>query len=110
MNQQKQLLKSIIDKELQEIDEELTTQNNSDISGVIEFHIKHGIRDIEQRLADNDEAELECPYGTTDELKKTMNKQLLNLELCLQYYYRACYFGTLEEQKTYRNKIMDLLD
>lgn len=110
MNLQHQLLKSIIDKELQEIDEELATEDNSDISDVIKFHIKHGIRDVEQRIADNEEAELECPHGTLDELKLSMNEQLLNLELNLQYYYRACYFGTGEEQADYKNKILAMLN
>ena len=109
MNQEYQLLKAIIDKELQEIDEELATQDNSDIASVVSFHIKHGIRDVEQRIADNEETDLECPYGTPDELKRNMNKQLLNLELCLQYYYRDCYFGSGEEQKCSRKKVMDLL-
>ena len=110
MSIESQLLKSIIDKELQEIDDELASQDNSDIESVVKFHIKHGIRDIEQRVADNEESELECPYGTSEELKRRLNEQLLNLELNLQYYYRACYFGTSEEQTAYKNKIMALLD
>lgn len=110
MSEQCQLLKSIIDKELNEISEEMSSEDNSDISSVVEFHIKHGIRDIEQRIADNEEAELECPYGTSDELKKSMNKELLNLELNLQYYYRACYFGTNEEQADYKKKILKLAE
>ena len=110
MNQRYQLLKAIIDKELQEIDEELTTLDNSDIETAVAFHIKHGIRDIEQRVEDNEEAELEYPYGTSDELVQSMNKQLLMLELNLQYYYRACYFGTEEEQQSFRKKMMDLLE
>ncbi len=109
MNPQQQLLKSIIDKELQEIDDELVTEDNSDIADVVKFHIKHGIRDVEQRIADNEEAEIECPHGTSNELKQSMNAELLNLELNLQYYYRARYFGTQEEQINYKNKILAML-
>ena len=91
------------------IEEQLAAQDNSDIASVVDFHTKHGIRDVEQRIADNEKTDLECPYGSPDELKRNMNKQLLNLELCLLYYYRDCYFASAEEQKCSRKKIMDLL-
>jgi len=110
LSHQQQLLKSIIDKELSEIEEEINNENNSEILKAVAFHIKHGIRDIEQRVADNEEAELEYPYGTSDELVKSMNSQLLQLELNLQYYYRACYFGTDEEQTVYKDKILNMID
>lgn len=109
-NKKNQLLKIIIDKELQEIDEEMATLDNSDISTVIEFHTRHGIRDAEERRDANEATELEFPYGTSDELKELMNTLLLDLEVLLQYFYRACYFGTLEEQNTYRNKILAILE
>jgi len=105
-NKQKQLLKEIIDKELQEIDEEMATLDNSDISAVIDFHTQHGIRDAEQRRDENEAAELEFPYGTSNELKQSMNALLLDLEVLLQYFYRACYFGTAEERDTYRKNIL----
>ncbi|MCU7801112.1 MAG: hypothetical protein KZQ70_13490 [gamma proteobacterium symbiont of Lucinoma myriamae] len=109
-NKQHQILKTIIDKELQEIDEEMATLDNSDIATVIEFHTKHGIRDAEERRDENGTTELEFPYDTSDELKKSMNALLLNLEVLLQYFYRACYFGTAEEQNTYRNNILAILE
>lgn len=104
------LLKSIIDKELREIDEEMSTQDNSDISSVVEFHIKHGIRDVENRIAVEELTELEFPYGTSGELKMAMNRSLLTVELLLQHYYRACYFGTGSEREKYRKEILEQLD
>ncbi|MCP3851371.1 MAG: hypothetical protein GY694_14175 [Gammaproteobacteria bacterium] len=110
LSQQQQLLKSIIDKELYEIEEEVSNEDNSDISTVIAFHIKHGLRDVEQRVIDNEDAELEYPYGTSEELVKSMNPQLLQLELNLQYYYHACYFGTDEEKAANKDKILNMID
>lgn len=108
--QQKQLLKAIVDKELQEIDEEMATLDNSDIATLIEFHTRHGIRDAEERRAENEASELEFPYGTSAALKESMNGVLLDLEVLLQYFYRACYLGTPEEQMAYRNDILTLLE
>lgn len=109
-SKQYRLLKAIIDKELQEIDTEMATLDNSDIASVVEFHINHGIRDVEQRMVENQLTELECPYGTPDELIRTMNQSLLKLEALLQYYYRACYFGNRQERETCRKKIFQQLD
>lgn len=109
-SEQYQLLKSIIDKELQEIDEEISTLDNSDISTLIEFHTRHGIQDAEERRDENEATELEFPYGTSNELKESMNVILLDLEVLLQYFYRACYFGTVEEQNAYRNDILGMLE
>lgn len=109
-SEQYHLLKAIIDKELQEIDAEMATQDNSDIASMVDFHINHGIRDIEQRIADNQLTELECPYGTPDELISSMNQSLLKLEALLLYYYRACYFGSRHERDLYRKKILKQLD
>ena len=39
-----------------------------------------------------------------------MNVILLDLEVLLQYFYRACYFGTVEEQNAYRNDILGMLE
>ncbi|GEM_PF-6402567 len=105
-----QLLKAIIDKELGEIAEEMSTLDNSDINSVIKFHIKHGIRDAEERQADNEPSELEVPYGTSAQLTQSMNTVLLELEVLLQYFYQACYFGTTEEQSKYKKSILALLD
>ncbi len=103
---QKQLLKAIIDKELQEIDEEMATLDNSDISTVIDFHTRHGIKDAQERQENNEPTELEFPYAISDELKKAMNTDMLELEVSLQLYYRSCYFGTAEEQMRYRHAIL----
>lgn len=107
---QYQLLKSIIDRELNEIDEEMATQDNSDISTLIAFHVEHGIRDAEQRKKDNEPTELEFPYGTSFELIKSMNDILLTTEVLLQYYYKSCYFGTKKEKVSYRNQLNSLLE
>ena len=109
-SEQYHLLKAVIDKELEEIDEEMSTQDNSDISTVVAFHIEHGVRDVEQRIADNGQTELEFPYGTPDKLIASMNQLLLHVEALFQYYYRACYFGSGEEQEQYRQEIMDQLE
>ena len=104
------LLKAIIDKEIAEIDEEMATENNTDVASVISFHIEHGIRDVEKRLSDGAPTELEMPYGTSDSLKDSINQTLLNVEALIQYYYKACYFGTEEEQRDYRDKIFKLIN
>jgi len=109
-SEQYRLLKTIIDNELQEIDAEIATQDNSDISTVVQFHIRHGIRDVEQRIVNNQLTELECPYGTSAGLIRSMNRSLLQLEALLHYYYQACYFGSLHEREALRKKILQLLD
>ena len=104
------LLKAIMDKELDEIEEEMATVDNSEITSVISFHIEHGIRDVEQRLSDGSPTELEMPYGTSDTLKESINQSLLNLEALIQYYYKACYFGTEEDKRSCKYRILKFLD
>ena len=106
---QYRLLKAIIDKELAEIDEEMATQDNSDILSVIAFHIEHGLRDVEKRIAENGPTELEFPYAISNELKASMNRSLLTVEALLQYYYQACYFGTQDEIERYQREIREQL-
>lgn len=108
-SEQYRLLKTIIDKELAEIDEELATQDNSDILTVIAFHIEHGLRDVEKRIAENGLTELEFPYTVPEELKASMNRSLLSVEALLQYYYQACYFGTRDEIERYLREIQQQL-
>lgn len=107
--EQYNLLKAIIDKELGEIDEEMTTQDNSDVSSAVKFHIEHGVRDVEERIAGNGTTELELPYGISDSMKCSMNELLLNVEALLQYYYQACYFGSREQVEHYRQNILEQL-
>ena len=107
---QRQILKAIIDQELYEIEEEMATQDNAEISSVIAFHLDHSIRDAEQRLNNNEPTELEMPYGVSDALTASINRTLLKLEVMLRYYYRACYFGSVAEQADCRRQLLDLVN
>lgn len=110
ITEQRQVLKAIIDLELREIEEEMATQNNAEISSVIAFHIDHSIRDAEQRLKNNELTELEIPYGVADDLSASLNRTLLKLEVLLRHYYRACYFGSVAEQTACRRQLLDLIN
>ncbi|MDX2486684.1 MAG: hypothetical protein QNL03_04235 [Gammaproteobacteria bacterium] len=107
--EEKKILKEIVLQELQEIDEELAQVDNDDIHLMVLFHIDHGIRDVETRLEAGEETELEYPFDISDELIKSLNLPLLQVEVWLKYYYKALFFGSKEQQLEYRKKILDYI-